>query len=432
MLARIKTSQLRGKTRIPGSKSHMIRALYLGSFAKGTSKIRNPVRSRDALSCLGVCRALGAEIDTSNDYEWIVKGGKLSVPDQILDVGNSGTTLYLGAGLTASLGGYCVFTGDDQIRRRPIEPVLSALRGLNAEAFSTRGNGSAPIVVKGPLSGGRTVIKGIISAYVSSIILGAALAEGDCEVIVDGVNEIPYIQMSVEWAKKLGVVMIPDSDMGRFVIPGRQSYAPFECSVPADFSSAAFPIVAAAITRADVTLLGLDMNDVQGDKLIVRLLQEMGCDIEIADDGRSGVRIRGGAPLKGRRIDCSSIPDSIPILSILGCFAEGETVLYNIESSRLKESDRPLLMCRELEKMGGRLELTDKELVIRQSRLRGARVKTYDDHRIAMAMCVAGLAAEGETLVEAAESAAVSFPGFDKCLHDLGANAEFTETVDGE
>jgi len=176
-----------------------------------------------------------------------------------------------------------------------------------------------------------------------------------------------------------------------------------------------------------VTLLGLDMNDVQGDKYMVHLLREMGADIEIMNEGKEGIRIRGGGPLKGTTIDCASIPDSIPILSVLGCRAEGETRLVNIESSRLKESDRPLLMCRELAKMGGDLTLEKDSLVIRGHRLTGAYVESYADHRIAMALCVAGLIADGATIVTKTESSRVSYPGFERMLLDLGAKAMFVE-----
>ncbi|MDX9828067.1 MAG: 3-phosphoshikimate 1-carboxyvinyltransferase [Spirochaetia bacterium] len=427
MLGIIRQSNLHGKTTIPGSKSHMIRALYLGSFARGMSKILSPVKSNDALSCLGVCRSLGAKIDTSDDNIWRVEGGSLSVPRDILDVGNSGTTMYIGAGLSASLGGYCVFTGDQQITRRPIQPVLDALKKLNVEAFTTRANGSPPFLVKGPIRGGKTTVKGIVSAYVSSILLGAALAEGDCEIEVDGVNEIPYIQMTIEWAKRLGVSIEAESGMEKFFIAGGQKFSPFEFRVPGDFSSATFPLIGAAISDSDVTLLGLNMKDVQGDKYLVHVLKEMGADIEIIDDGKLGIRVRGGAPLKGTTIDCSITPDSIPILSILGCYAQDETRLVNIESSRLKESDRPLLMCKELAKMGGRLELNPDSLIIKNQALKGSYVESYGDHRIAMALCIAGLIAEGATLVTKTESAAVSYPGFQTMLTDLGADALFVE-----
>ncbi|MFP4427593.1 MAG: 3-phosphoshikimate 1-carboxyvinyltransferase, partial [Spirochaetaceae bacterium] len=156
MLARIKKSKLTGEVWIPGSKSHMIRALYFGALGEGETIIRNPVRSKDSLSAAGIIRALGVELDMSRDDYWVIHGGTLRLPEDVLNVGNSGTSMYMGSALLASLDGMSVVTGDDQIRRRPAQPVLNALRLLGAEAYTLRGNGCAPFVVRGPLTGGKS------------------------------------------------------------------------------------------------------------------------------------------------------------------------------------------------------------------------------------------------------------------------------------
>lgn len=431
MLAIVQKSQLFGEVMIPGSKSHMIRALYLGTFAEGISTIINPVESKDALSCLNICEALGAKVDRTNPKYWMINGlgRNIKAPEYILNAGNSGTTLYLGAGFTSSIDGYSIFTGDEQIRKRLIQPVLDSLKKLGVFAESTRNNGNPPIIIKGPLKGGKTIINGLVSAYVSGIILGCTLSPFDCEVEVEKVNEIPYINISLDWAKTAGLEIKASDDRGRFFIKGGQSISPFKRGIPGDFSSAAFLLVGAAITKSEVTLIGLDMNDVQGDKQIVSLLQEMGADITIIDKGKGGIKIKGGIKLTGVKIDCSNIPDSIPILSILGCCAEGETRLINIESSRVKESDRPLLMSRELNKMGADIRLEHNELFIRKSKLHGVFLNSYKDHRIAMANCIAGLVAEGVTIVDNIETSEVSFPGFGKILHQLGANTTFVKNI---
>ncbi len=428
MLAKIRKSGLTGEVWIPGSKSHMIRALYFGALGKGKSIIRKPVRSKDSLSAAGLIKAMGVPLDMERDDYWTVEGGELHVPEDIVDVGNSGTSMYSGSALAASLNGMTVFTGDEQIRSRPMQPVLNALKLLGAEAFSVRGNGSAPFIVKGPLKGGKCYVDGIVSQYVSSAILAGTLAELDTEIVVDAANEIPYIEMTLEWMKALNVKVDASNDFNRYFVKAGQDYSCFDRQVPADFSSASFPLIGSAITDSEVILRGLDINDVQGDKILIDILKDMGADISIAEQGAGGIKINGGRPLKGRAIDCSPTPDSIPILSILGCFAEGETRLYNIESSRIKETDRPLLMVRELTKMGAKIELTDRELIIRQSKLTGAQVNSYGDHRIAMALCIAGLTAEEETIVDKVESASISFPGFDKALKDMGADIEYVHT----
>ncbi|MFP4536493.1 MAG: 3-phosphoshikimate 1-carboxyvinyltransferase [Spirochaetaceae bacterium] len=426
MLARIKKSKLTGEVWIPGSKSHMIRALYFGALGEGETIIRNPVRSKDSLSAAGIIRALGVELDMSRDDYWVIHGGTLRLPEDVLNVGNSGTSMYMGSALLASLDGMSVVTGDDQIRRRPAQPVLNALRLLGAEAYTLRGNGCAPFVVRGPLAGGKSFVDGIVSQYVSTTVFAATLAEGDSEIMVDKANEVPYIEMTLQWMRSLGVEVEMEEEYNRFFVKGGQKYSSFDKPVPGDFSSAAFFLIGAAITDSRVTLRGLDTQDVQGDKVLIDILREMGAEITVHDHGRGGIEINGGGKLKGCVIDCSPTPDSVPILSVLGCVAEGETRLINIESSRLKETDRPLLMQQELRKMGADIELTDKELIIRKRDLFGAEVRSHRDHRIAMALCVAGLIAQGETVVDHVESATISFPGFDTSLRELGAEVEYS------
>lgn len=425
MLAKIRKSGLTGEVWIPGSKSHMIRALYFGALGNGRSIIRKPVRSKDSLSAAGLIKSMGVPLNMEGDDYWTVDGGELHVPENIVNVGNSGTSMYSGSALAASLDGMTVFTGDEQIRTRPMQPVLSALELLGAEAYSVRGNGSAPFIVKGPIMGGNCYVEGIVSQYVSSAILAATLANNDSEIQVDKANEIPYIEMTLQWMLALGVEIEASDDFNFYKVKAGQIYSNFDRHVPADFSSASFMLIGSAITDSSVTLMGLDTNDVQGDKILIDILKDMGADIDVQDFGAKGIRINGGASLKGQVIDCSPTPDSIPILAVLGCYAKGETRLFNIESSRIKETDRPLLMVKELSKMGAEIELTEKELIIKNSKLTGCEVESYGDHRIAMALCIAGLIAEGETVVDRVESATVSFPGFDTSLKQLGARVEY-------
>ncbi len=431
MLARLRKSSLKGEIRIPGSKSHMIRALYFGSLGNGRSIIRNPVESKDSLSAAGLVKAMGVNLDMSRDDYWVIDGGQLHVPEDVVDIGNSGTSMYMGSAILSSLDGMSVVTGDKQIRHRPAQPVLNALLQMGAEAKTLLGNGCAPFFVKGPLKGGKVFVDGIVSQFVSSTILAATLAKEDCEIVVDKANEVSYIEMTLEWMDSLGVRVEIEDNYNRFFVKAGQQYSNFDRSVPADFSSAAFMLVGASITDSEVTLWGLDTTDVQGDKVLIDILRDMGANITVRDNGRGGIIIKGGNALRGRHINCSLTPDSIPILSVLGCYASGETVLYNIESSRLKETDRPLLMQKELGKMGANIELTEHELIIHQCKLSGTEVSGYGDHRIAMALCIAGLIAEGETVVDDISCASISYPGFDKALLELGARAEYGEMGNG-
>ena len=206
MFLRVAKSRPNGRIRIPGSKSHTIRALFLASLATGESEITKPLISNDALSAVAVCRALGAEIEISEE-RFIIKGfgGQPQTPVDVVDVGNSGTTLRFGVA-SASLGeGYTVFTGDYQIRRRPLGPLLNSLNNLGAKVISTRENGMAPVIVKGRAKGGRTDLDAVSSQYLSALLINAPLFEGDTELNLTRLNELPYVEMTLWWLKRQGI-----------------------------------------------------------------------------------------------------------------------------------------------------------------------------------------------------------------------------------
>jgi len=387
----VKKSSLKGAVDIPASKSHTIRAVLIASLAEGTSKILNPLKSLDTAAAMDACRALGAEIEEDENL-WQVRGtgGELSVPEDVIDVKNSGTTFYFLMSAAALLEGWSVLTGDEQIRKRPAQILIDALNDLGAEVFSTRGNGMAPVAVKGRLKGGRTSVKAVTSQYVSSILISAPLAEGDTELEVTELNERPYVQMTLDWLSSQGVEC-PHEEMKHFHIKGGQRYRAYERRVPADFSSATFFLCAGAVTDSDILLRGLDMNDSQGDKAVVEMLREMGARIEIEPDG---IRVRGGE-LRGIEIDMNATPDALPAMAVAGACARGVTRLVNVPQARVKETDRIAVMHQELVKMGAKVEERPDGLVIEGGALRGTNLEGHGDHRVVMALAVAGLAAEG-------------------------------------
>lgn len=422
MELRIKPSRLSGQVPIPASKSHTIRAVIIASLASGRSTIRNPLWSGDTASAVSTCQALGAEVERGEVWTLQGTGGKIRAPENVIDVGNSGTTLYLALTMAALGTGYSVFTGDEQIRKRPVQPLLEALQSLGAEAFSTRGNGLAPVVVRGPLRGGRVEIHCPTSQYLSSLLLSCPLAEGDTEIQVLSLNERPYVRMTLDWLEEQGIRYTAEG-LEYFSIPGGQAYRPFDKAVPGDFSSATFFLCAAAITGSDLTLLGLDMNDSQGDKAVVQMLEAMGSQVEVQP---KGIRIRGG-PLEGGEFDLNATPDALPAMAVVGCCARGETRLVNVPQARLKETDRIAVMHEVLTRMGGQVEELPDGLILRQSHLRGTHLPGYGDHRVVMALAVAGLVAEGETIVDTAEAIQVTFPNFVELMQQVGGKVEWKE-----
>jgi len=419
----VKPSRLSGAIAVPGSKSHTIRALVLSLLADGESVIENPLFSSDTLSCRTMIEQFGATVSQEEDA-WTVQGtgGRLSVPENIIDVGNSGTTLYIGIGIASLVEGYSVLTGDEQIRNRPADRLLAAINSLKGEAFSTRQNGKPPLVIRGRIQGGRTSIEAVTSQYLTSLLITTPLAPKDTVIEVPLLNEVPYIHMTLGWLDRLKIAYRNDR-LRKFTVSGNQRYRSFREAIPADFSSATFFLVAAAISGSEITLGGLDFNDTQGDREVVSILEEMGAEVE---RGEREIRIRGKI-LSGGVFDLNAIPDALPALAVAGCCAEGETRLINVPQARLKETDRISVMRAELEKMGARIEELPDGLIIKKSPLRGARLHGHGDHRVVMALAVAGLVAEGQTEIETAESVSVTFPNFRELLQSLGADITVRE-----
>lgn len=473
MQALIHPGHFSGTFRIPASKSHTIRRLLFAALGEGTSILDHPLDSLDARSCVKVCEAFGAEIeevrapdprgeadtlgalgkpglpananplgsDGKRLIRWIVKGvglgspgNRLAVPNDVIDVGNSGTTLYLALALAALGSGGTVFTGDSQIRRRSAEPLLRALEALGALAFSTRGDGCAPIVVRGPWRGGRVNLPCPTSQYLSALLIAAPLAEGGTvtEIDVPLLNERPYVEMTLSYLDAQGVRYEASADRSYFKVYGGTVYKSLSALVPGDFSSAAFPACAAAITGGPVTLLGLDPEDTQGDKAVFDILERMGCQVSWTGGtaAERGVTISRSGPLIGTDLDLNATPDALPALAAVACYASGETGLVNVPNARIKETDRISVMARELRTLGASVEELSDGLIVNgpapgnpaQTALKGGSVHGHGDHRVVMALSVAALGAGKPVTIDTAESAAVTYPGFLELL-----NAEFTE-----
>jgi len=420
MLLRVRKSETRGSVVIPGSKSHTIRAFFIAGLAGGRSVITNPLLSEDTFSAMNVCKSFGIKFDCGNGYV-IVDGidGKPALPKDVVDVGNSGTSLRIAMMTAGLIDGYTVITGDSQIRRRPLGPLIKVMNELGGQVFSTRGNGKVPVVVKGRLKGGKASLDAVTSQYLSAILINAPLLDNDTEISIIRINEVPYAEMTMWWLDKQGIEY--KNDRFRTVyIKGGQRYKPFEITIPGDYSSATFFMVLAAISGGEFMLKNLDKNDTQGDKKVLEYLQEMGAIVRYEKDG---IAIKGNG-LKGIEIDMNSTPDALPAMAVAGCFAEGETRLVNVPQARIKETDRIHVMCRELGKMGADIKELPDGLIIRGSKLRGCRVSGHGDHRIVMALATAGLNIPGETIIDTAEAMNITFPTFSQIVRECGGDIE--------
>jgi 3-phosphoshikimate 1-carboxyvinyltransferase len=416
----VKKSRLKGAVSVPTSKSHTIRAVAIASLASGQSIIRNPLTSGDTQAVVNCYRALGAQIDTCDPKLWKVTGtgGRIKTPKEVVDVGNSGTTLNIAIG-SASLvkkGQTVTFTGDQQTQSRPVGPLLNSLNELGAHCLSVKNNGKAPVKITGQTIGGKTSIASSTSQYLSSLLLCTPLAAKDSDIDVTLLNEPGYVQMTLDWLDKQDI-KYENQQMRKFHIKGSQTYHAFDAAIPADFSSATFFLCAAALFADEVTLLGLDFTDSQPDKAVVDYLKAMGAAIRI---GADSITVRA-APLEGIEIDMNRTPDALPAMAVTATFAEGETRLVNVPQARTKETDRIKCMAEELKKMAVDVEELPDGLIVRHSELKPANLDGRSDHRIVMALSIAGLGLDKPVTIETAEAMAVTFPDYVEIMTCLGA-----------
>ncbi|MCH3918022.1 MAG: 3-phosphoshikimate 1-carboxyvinyltransferase [Spirochaetia bacterium] len=422
MIYQIKPSTLSGELRIPGNKSGTARAIVFGSLADGRSVLHNPLTNLDSYSIVKMMSALGAKIDTSDDSLWTIDGfaGKPQVPACVLDAENSGTGFYFALAVCSLIDGCSVLTGDYQICYRPAQPMIDAINAMGGKAFSTRETGTAPIVVKGPIKGGEFSMPGVNSQWMTPFLCACSLAKKDTVIHETNLLEKPYVDMTIGMLELAGI-KIENHNYVDFFVKGNQQFKPFEYTLPGDWGSSGYPMIAAAITKGSkVKFLGLDTEDFAGEKAFVDILKQMGASVTVIEHGRGGIVVEGSDDLHGIEIDCSGTPDAVPILAVLGCAAKGKTILKNIEACHLKETDRAKSIAEELKKMGARIEMDDNSMIIYHSMLKCATIDGHHDHRIVMATSVAGLLADGITRISDGEYSAVSYPRFKESMNQIG------------
>lgn len=422
----VKKSNISGVANVPPSKSHTIRSIIIGTLADGKTIINSPLKSLDIYATLDACVKLGAEVEfTKKGFSIIGTSGDLKIPSSTIDVGNSGTTLRLLAGICGLIDGISILTGDKSIKNRPMQPLLDSLNYLGADCKTVTGNGKPPVIIKGKIKGGTTSISGFTSQYTSSLLICAPLAQNATIIKPVNLQEKPYIDMTLSYLSKSNITVHKDENYNEFIVPGKQHYKPFKVKIPSDFSSAAFLLAAAAITNTSLTIKNLDQKDIQGDKKILEILKEFGTNISV---NNNNVIVKESI-LDGIEVDLSDNPDLLPILSVVGCCAKGATILKNVKHARIKETDRISAMANELTKMGAELSETKDSLIIKNSNLKGTCVSGYNDHRIVMSLAIAGLVSKGETVIDTVESVSKTFPNFLKTLRGLGATISLEENT---
>ncbi|CAM3720007.1 3-phosphoshikimate 1-carboxyvinyltransferase [Alkalicoccus chagannorensis] len=420
---------LRGAVTIPGDKSISHRAVLFASIADGTSVIRGFLRGEDCLSTIRCMRALGVEIEETENEIMVHGRGVhgLKEPEALLDVGNSGTTIRLLSGILAGQPFGTALAGDDSIAKRPMRRVTGPLKMMNA-AIDGRDHGQfTPLWIRGGSLQGVHFFSPVASAQVKSAVLLAGLYAAGTTTVTEPDISRDHTERMMD---TFGVTV---ARSGRSVsIDGGQELRAAEVEVPGDISSAAFMLTAGAlVSGSEVTAANTGMNPTRTG--VVDVLQRMGADLTVENERMLGgepaadLRIRAGR-LKAVEISGSDIPrliDEIPVLALAATQAEGTTRIKDAAELKVKETNRIDTVVNQLNKLGASCEATEDGMVIHgPTPLSGAEVESFHDHRIGMTMILAGLIADGEVTVKDTEAVNVSYPGFFEHLSFLQSSSQ--------
>ena len=401
---------------VPGSKSLTQRALIAAALADGMSTLAGPLASEDTSYTSAALKNMGVTVQTDGD-PWQVHGkaGRISTPSEPIFLGNNGTATRFLTSVAALGNGRFEITGDPRMAERPIMPLMQALEGWQVDINSIRGTGCPPLEVNAAgVAGGRTVLpEGKSSQYLSSLLLVAPYARQPAVLDVEGeVLSKPYVAMTLAVMRAFGIEAKAADDMSHFEIP-TGVYASREYAIEGDASGASYFWAAAAITGGRVSVSNVPENSLQGDARLVDIFAQMGCRVNKTS---TGMTVIGTPELRGVEVDMGDCPDVVPTLAVVAALAKGRTVIKNIAHLRIKECDRLHVVAVELAKLGVQVQELADTLIIEgvagtDTKLHGATIDTYNDHRIAMCFAVAGLVIEG-VRISGEECVVKSFPDF--------------------
>lgn len=428
----IKKSKLQGEITIPPSKSQTLRAILFGTLASGKSIIYDYLPGSDTKSMVEACRSFGATITIlSTHMEITGLSGEINGAEDVINAGNSGIVLRFCSGLSALSTKPIVITGDYSIRHlRAMQPLIDALAKLGVKAISTKEDGFAPVIIQGPVTKTQVIISGQDSQGVSALLIALNFVKESMEIFVENPGERPWVLMTLNWLDRFKIPYV-NKNFEHYQLFGSSKIPGFEYLVPGDLSSASFPIAAALITDSEITLKNIDMTDCQGDKELIYLFQKMGALIEF-DHPNKMIHVKKGGKLSGVTVDINDFIDAVTILAVIGCYAEGKTHIYNAKGAKGKECNRLHAITTELKKMNANIQETEDGLIVQKSNLIGAKVNSYNDHRMCMALGCAGLGANGETEISDVECVGKTFPSFLEDFKALQANITLQKASHGK
>ncbi len=408
-----------GTVTIPGSKSISHRMLICAALAHGTSIVKNVLESEDLTHTRCALSDMGASMTVADDGTITVQGvnGRPTPHGSDIYLGNSGTSMRLLAGVAALGDMPYVLTGDQRMQERPMGDLLAALQMIGVNATSRKGDGTPPVCIQGGIRKGGNVILDCSqsSQYLSSLLMmGAVLDQGLFITLPAPAVSSPYIDLTMDIMAKFNVKARRLDDT-HYEVPGGQTYVPGNFSVEPDLSNASYFWAVGAVTGQQIKVAHINQSSLQGDIRLLEILKQMGCFVTCDADG---ITVSGG-DLSAVTVDMSDIPDVVPTLAVVACFARGTTRINNIAHLRQKECDRISAVVSQLKKLGVDARQGDDWLsVTGNDSMEGAVIETFNDHRIAMAFAIIGLMVEGIT-IENEGCVAKSFPGFWDILDQL-------------
>lgn len=416
MKCKVDKSILTGVVSCPPNKSYSHRSIFLASLANGKSTLRNVLLSRDTLATVNACKAFGANIVINGSTVTVQSNGNIVPQTSEIDASNSGTTIRIATAIASLSDKTTTLTGDSSLRKRPMQPLLDALKVLGVHTTST--DGKPPVTVRGRSVGGTTHIPGSISSqFISALLIAGPKMRDGVTIDIDGeLVSKPYLDATIATMQKFGVTVNTVSQYKKYQIPN-QEYKPANFVVPSDFSSMALLLSAAVLVGKNMEVDASVGDLPQGDRQMLTYLEKLGVKVNIAD------KITLVAPdlLNGGRFDLSNNPDLLPPLAILALKTSKPIEIYNVKHARFKETDRIAILAKELAKVGvGVTEKEDGLILEAPKSLKSAELKSSDDHRLFMAFSIVGMFI-GNCIITDPDSVDVSYPTFVEDMKKIGA-----------
>jgi len=417
MRASINKSEIAGKVIAPSSKSYTIRGLMCAALAKGESEIMHPLSSDDTEAAINVLRKVGIGVCQEEDL-WRISGGSFHQPGTGLFCGESATTLRFMTVICSLVPGKCRLTSAPSLSKRPIKPLLQALRQLGVDC-AYRDEDSSVVVEGGRLKGGTVELPGDISSqFVSALLFISPFAEEGVRIrLTTPLESKPYVLMTLECLQRFGIEVKASEDLAKFEVL-KQAYKPAKYRVEGDWSSASYLLALGAVC-GEVEVENLNSEGSQGDKMILDFLGNMGAWVGV---NRNSVMVRK-ARLNAIRADLSDCIDLLPTMAVLAAVADGESEFTGIDRARLKESNRVSALREGLERMGVKVGEERDKLTVTGSVPKGSVIDSRGDHRIAMAFSILG-SVTGETIIDGAQCVSKTFPEFWDILKSIGGKVE--------